>query len=320
MKREEIFRAIWPAIAFGISILAYTYHESIIPYLLPHEEQTFFMQLVMAASWYSCAWFLSTLTGIALRRKGNGRRRPKLLGELITAGFFLAATAATIAMWLGQSAGGALASSGLIIAIIGFAIRNVLADVLSGIALGLEAPFRIGDWIEIDGSVRGRVIEIGWRTTRLQTRNDIYMILPNSEISRQRMTNYSAPRKHYRAKLEMVLGHDIPVSQAKELLKEAARSSIAPVQSRKPDVRAISYDKEGVKYVVRYWVPSFLDETDCKDVLIEAIDKAIRQSGLPAPYSRVKVLSTANGRNAPEHGHGTMPQVLAGASAATPAV
>src|SRR5690606_40164218 len=110
-----------------------------------------------------------------------------------TAALFLAATAATIAMLLGQSAGGALASSGLIIAILGFAIRNVLADVLSGVALGLEAPFRIGDWIEIDGTIRGKVIEIGRRTTRLQTRNDIYMILPNSQISRQRVTNFRPP-------------------------------------------------------------------------------------------------------------------------------
>jgi len=94
------------------------------------------------------------------------------LRELVTAALFLAAMVATVAMLLGQSAGGALASSGLIIAILGFAIRNVLADVLSGIALGLEAPFRIGDWVEIDGAIRGRVIEIGWRTTRLQTRND----------------------------------------------------------------------------------------------------------------------------------------------------
>src|SRR5690606_18256769 len=106
------------------------------------------------------------------------------------------------------------------------------------VALGLEAPFRIGDWIEIDGTIRGKVIEIGWRTTRLLTRNDTYMILPNSQISRQRMTNFSAPKRHYRATLEIVLGHDISVSQGKELLATAAASTKSVMKSPKPDVRA----------------------------------------------------------------------------------
>lgn len=296
LKREAFLRIFWPALVFGISVATYAFHDTLLRNFLPDADPNVVRQLSMAASWYSSAWLLSRVIGATLRRKGNGRRRvPRLLGELITAAFFLAATAATIAMWLGQSAGGALASSGLVIAIIGFAIRNVLADVLSGIALGLEAPFRIGDWIEIDGAVRGRVIEIGWRTTRLQTRNDIYMILPNSEIARQRMTNYSAPRKHYRANLEIVLGHDIPVIKAKTLLEAAARSNDLTLQSRKADVRALSYDTDGVKYAVRYWVPSFVDETDCRDVMIVAIDTALRESGFAAPYARLKVV-TPSGR------------------------
>jgi len=77
------------------------------------------------------------------------------------------------------------------------------------------------------------------------------MIPPNSQISRQRMTNYSAPRKQYRASLEIVLGHDIPVSQGKELLAAAASTDII-LKSPKPDVRALSYDAEGVRFAVRY--------------------------------------------------------------------
>lgn len=103
----------------------------------------------------------------------------------------------------------------MIIAILGFAIRNVLADVLSGIAIGVEAPYRIGDWVEFDPVTLGRVIEIGWRTTRILTPNDTYMILPNSQISRQMLTNYSAPRKQYQAKLEIILGHDISILDGK---------------------------------------------------------------------------------------------------------
>ncbi|MCZ0964400.1 mechanosensitive ion channel family protein [Paracoccus benzoatiresistens] len=62
----------------------------------------------------------------------------------------------------------------------------------SGVVLGLEGPFRIGDWVEVESLGRGRVIEIGWRTTRLLTRDFTYVILPNSQVFRQRIVNYSA--------------------------------------------------------------------------------------------------------------------------------
>lgn len=298
-SRLGILRFFWPIFFFSASVAIYIFHEAAFQQFAPGGDPGAVRQLSTAAAYYSGAWLLARLLGAALRRTGNGRRKvPKLLRELITAALFLAATVATVAMLLGQSAGGALASSGLIIAILGFAIRNVLADVLSGIALGLEAPFRIGDWIEIDGTIRGRVIEIGWRTTRLQTRNDTYMILPNSQISRQRMTNYSAPRKHYRASLEIVLGHDIPVSQGKELLAAAAASTEIIMKSPEPDVRALSYDTHGVTFAVRYWVPSFVDDIDCRDVMLVAIDAAIRERGLPPPYSRVKLVAPAPSRSA----------------------
>src|SRR5690606_29076082 len=138
------------------------------------------------------AWLLARMAAAALTRKARKKRKtPRLLRELVSATLFAIATVATIGVFLGQSAGGILASSGLIIAILGFAIRNVLADVLSGIAIGVEAPYRIGDWVGFDATIRGRVTEIGWRTTRILTPNDTYMILPNSQISRQMLTNYS---------------------------------------------------------------------------------------------------------------------------------
>lgn len=297
-ERSRFLWFFWPALLVTVSVAAYVFHDLAFQKLAPDADPNAVRQLSAAATYYSGAWLLARILGATLKRAGNGSRKvPKLLRDLITAALFMGATVATVATLLGQSAGGALASSGLIIAILGFAIRNVLADVLSGIALGLEAPFRIGDWIEIDGAIRGRVIEIGWRTTRLQTRNDTYMILPNSQISRQRMTNYSAPRKHYRASLEIVLGHDIPVSQGKELLAAAASTEII-MKLPKPDVRALSYDTDGVRYAVRYWVPSFVDDIDCRDVMLVAVDAAIRERGLPPPYSRVKLVAPTRDRRA----------------------
>ena len=237
------------------------------------------------ASYFAAAWLCGRLIGLALQTTNPKKRRaPKLLQEMIAVGLFLAALIATIMLVLGQSMSGALASSGLVVAVFGFALRNVIGDVFSGIAVGLEAPYRIGDWVEIDSIIRGRVIEIGWRTTRLLARDETYMILPNSQIARQRLTNYSAPRRKYRAQVQVILDHTIPVIDAKRLLTAAATKSAMVLGEPAPDTRVLSYDQSGICYAVRYWVPSFAEDIDCRDAVLTAIDAALRASGHPMPH------------------------------------
>lgn len=287
-------RTVWPALATMASIAVYLLHQFAFDSLQVGIDTKTIRFLSGAASYFAAAWLGGRLIGIALERVGSDRRRvPKLLQELVSVALFIAAAIATIILVLGQSVSGALAGSGLVLAILGFAIRNALADVLSGIALGLEAPYRIGDWVEIDNAIRGRIVEIGWRTTRLLTRDDTYTILPNSQIARQRLTNYSAPRRHYRTNIQILLDHDLPVSEAKTLLADAAAKPSIILTTPAPDVRVLSYDADGIRYAVRFWVPSFAEDIDCRDSVFSAIDVAIRKRGLMPPRTRLCLIPEA---------------------------
>lgn len=287
MKKITPFRrTLWPLLSCIASITVYLLHQPALSALNLDVEADAIRLLSGAASYFSSAWLGGRLIALALERSGSKRRRvPKLLIELTSAALFIAAGIATIMLVLGQSLSGALAGSGIILAIIGFAIRNVLADVLSGVAVGIEAPYRIGDWVAIDDTIRGRVIEIGWRTTRLLTRDDTYMILPNSQIARQKLTNYSAPRRQYRGKVEVMLNHTISVFEAKALLAAAAAKPPIIVASPRPDVRVASYNADGIRYLVRFWVPTFADDIDCRDAVLTEIDAALRRRDLPLPVN-----------------------------------
>lgn len=295
---------MWPTL-LGVAFLLLRFFASL---LLSDTVSEADLQAVrrfsMAAIVFSAAWLLARIVKLALARKAKGKRRtPRLLSELISASLFTIATIVGIALLLGRPTGGILASSGLIIAILGFAIRNVLADVLAGIALGLEAPYRIGDWVRFDSETSGRVIEIGWRTTRILTPDSTYMILPNSHISRQMLTNYSAPRKQYRASLRIILSHDIPVERAKQILMDAAvdASGATRPDSEQPRVQAVGYETEGIAYTVKYWVSSFAEDMDQRDAMLHAIDRTLRQQGLTSRLSRLNVVAIDN-RNAPGPG------------------
>ncbi len=104
-----------------------------------------------------------------------------------------------------QPATGLITVSSVVIAVIGFALRNVISDVFSGIALGVDHPYRIGDWIETTQGNSGKVSEITWRTTRLIDRNGFVIIVPNGLVAGQRLINYGDGERDYRTALRVPL-------------------------------------------------------------------------------------------------------------------
>ncbi len=280
----------WPAVLTAIA-LALTAFYPAIQHILGFDGYGDNLRLAIGGlSIFAIAWLLARLVEIGLgRRAKRSRPVPRLHMQLIKTALFVVAFISTVMLFLGQGWTGALASSGLLIALMGFAIRNVVADTLSGIALGLEAPFRIGDWVEIENVARGRVIDIGWRTTRLMTRDSTYMILPNSQIARQRLTNYSAPRREYRTQVEITLDHGVPVAAARSMLLEVMRGARSILKDPAPDVRVLTYGSDGIHYALRYWVPRFDRDLDCRDEILQGVDQAMRDRGIAPPRRRIEI-------------------------------
>ena len=216
---------------------------------------------------------------LSQRRKGQ-RPVPKVLLDLLRVLLFALAALVALSLFFRQDLSGILTGSGLVLAVLGFAIRNVVADTLSGIALGIEAPFRIGDWVRIETLAQGRVQEIGWRTTRLVTGDSTYVILPNSQISRQRITNFSAPRKEYRDHAELTLPVGLAVAEAKELIRQALSGAETIVEDRPPEVQVVHYGLHGISYRVKYGVPQHDREPVCRNEVFSLIDAALRARGI----------------------------------------
>ncbi|WP_113912787.1 mechanosensitive ion channel family protein [Roseovarius dicentrarchi] len=291
--RRSARRLLWPALTVIFSLgMAFGLLQYDLSHIVGDGEAV--TMAVTTAVYFSLAWLASRLLATALDQAATRRRPyPRLLKDMIAAVLFLLAFAASVALFMGQGAVGALAGSGLVLAMLGFAIRNVVADTLSGIALGVEGPFRIGDWIDIDGLARGKVIEIGWRTTRVLTRDSTYLILPNSQIARQRITNYSAPRAQYRAQVTIVLDHSIPIDVARKTMLAAIAEAKLIQQDPPPDIRVTSYEEGGIGYALRYWLTRFDRDVDCRDEVYSLLDEALRKLGPVAPRSRVELVRAA---------------------------
>ena len=292
---SHLRRLIWPSALLLAAISLMIFDRDI--------EQWVGLSLGAASNVVGClaaAWLGSRLFGLfADRRRRNKRPYPRLFRDLVAVFLFFAAVVASAALLLGQGLLGALAGSSLILAMLGFAIRNVVADTLSGIALGVEAPYRIGDWVEIEQVARGRVIEIGWRTTRVLTQDSTYMILPNSQIARRRITNYSAPRPQYRAQLTLKLTHELPVDTAKALILKALREARLIQIDPSPDVRVQELGSGSNSYAVRFWLSRFERDVDCRDEVLSLIDRAMRQAKIPAPRIQIELNQSRGAENDP---------------------
>lgn len=239
--------------------------------------------------WLGLALLAVAVIDMAARRRAARRRSgppPRLLQDIARALLFGAAALAILAFVFGQPVSGLVATSGVLVAVLGFALRNMISDVFSGIALSMEHPYRIGDWIEIAPGVIGHVAEINWRATRLSTRDDTSLVVPNGLIAGNRFINYSYPQRQYRANLRLALDPAIPVERAKGILLAAVLGAEGVCPEPRPDIMLEGIDERGVCYVLRYWVPDFAEDAQCRDAVLSGLVNGLQQAGLAPAFPR----------------------------------
>jgi small-conductance mechanosensitive channel/CRP-like cAMP-binding protein len=213
--------------------------------------------VLIATAWvvmrllHSLVW-----TGVVLRR--TGAAAPRLLTDLVNGLIVVTVGALIIAFVLDRPVTGLIATSGIAVAVIGFALKSMISDLFSGIAITLERPFSIGSWIEITGGTVGKVQSMTWRTTGLQLLSGIYVVVPNSRLSEMVLRVYDRPEPMWRDEIDITFGYDVRVDQVERILLAAAADvpEIAAL-GKKAAVIVVEFGDNGVKWRLLYWVPDF---------------------------------------------------------------
>jgi small-conductance mechanosensitive channel len=138
------------------------------------------------------AWAIIGLVRIYLVFEGRPREA-RLLQDLVVGVVYLGTALSILAFVFGVPIGTLVATSGVVVIILGLALQNTLSDVFSGIALTLGRPYVIGDWILLSDGTEGRVVENTWRSTHLLTAANNVVVLPNSFLAKLGLTNISRP-------------------------------------------------------------------------------------------------------------------------------
>ena len=148
---------------------------------------------------YDSLWWIlvARLADMAVRRfiwtlleERAGRKVPDVMKVMVTIIIFTLCLAGIIAVVFNQTLTSLLATSGVLVMVIGLAIQANIANIFSGIILNIERPFRVGDYIKIN-NVIGMVKDITWRTVRIESNDGPMVSLANSKVSEAFMENYS---------------------------------------------------------------------------------------------------------------------------------
>lgn len=228
-------------------------------------------------------------------QRRSGRPAPRLLRELVAAAVLVASASGLAIFIFGAPPTAALTTSGVLVAVIGFAVRSMIADLFYGVTLALERPFDIGDWVGIaDGAaeqVVGRVEEFTWRSVKVLTRNNLRVIVPNSLLATNHVVNYDQPDPTWRKHLRITLDYDVQPDDARRVLLAAAHH-VPAMRSlpRDPEALVVEYRPEGVVWELRYWVPSYDEASRVGEELNEALLRGLRFAGISVPRPRREVL------------------------------
>ena len=188
---------------------------------------------LFVAVWWVLVARVAILTGRIAMRIDRRPHAARLASDLAAGAVYLGAWLAIVDVAFGVSVTGLVATSGIIAIVLGLALQSTLGDLFSGVAIGIDRPFGIGDLVWIEGGIEGRVVETNWRSTRILTSSSDVATIPNSVVAKSRLMNRSAPSENRSDAVKIMLDPAVPPETASPCSRPPA-STPRPRRSARP--------------------------------------------------------------------------------------
>ena len=185
---------------------------------------------------------------------------------------------------------GWLASAGIVGIAVGFAAKDSLANLFAGIFIIADAPYKLGDFIMFEDGMRGRVTEIGLRATRILTRDDIEINIPNQLIGNSRVVNESAgPHLKERVRIPVSVAYGSDIDLVRKVMLECPRGQAYICEEPRPDVQFVLFGASGLDVVLYVWIHEPRHKEDVVNLMNTRIYKAFAAARIEIPYSKLDV-------------------------------
>jgi small-conductance mechanosensitive channel len=322
-RRHPLGRA-FVRVIFLIVLTVVLLHAGVVPYQpltsTGQPLQDAVHALLKIAWWLWAAWFLVGFLRVFVVAE-HRPREGKLIQDLLAGIVYLSAIFAIVSYVFDLPIRGLLATSGVIAIVLGLALQSTLSDLFSGIVLNFSRPYRPGDWISIDGTTDGRVIEINWRATHVLTAKRDLVIVPNSTIAKAKIVNSSSPSGIHGITVTVRLDPKAPpptsapspaghragtVAAGAEILQHAVLNTRLILATPAPLIGAKAVSADAVEFEISFFVEQLDQSSRAQNELLEHISRHLSAAGIALsstigqPYSPPQAAATDAAQTAAE--------------------
>jgi len=257
----------------------------------------FILALLKSLIILSWILFLMRATGPVLRSMEHNRNRFKfaqkdtvpLIRNLAIVLLVLAGTYAILLAW-DINVTGLVASAGIVGLALSFAAQDTLSHLFAGVAILADRPYRIGDYIVLDTGERGEVTAIGLRSTRLMTRDDVEVSIPNGVMGSAKIVNESGGGDtRYRMRVNVGVAYGSDLEQVLRVLEEIALANQAICRKPEPRVRFRAFGPSSLDFELLAWI----EEPSLRGLLVHEMNCAIyrrfREEKIVIPFPQQDV-------------------------------
>ena len=191
----------------------------------------------------------------------------------------------------GININGILASAGVLGVVLGLAAKDTVSNFFAGIFLLADAPFKEGDYILLETGERGYVTQMGLRSTRFMTRDDIEITIPNSVIATSKIVNESGgPKEIERVRITMLIAYGSNIDKAKKVLTDIASKNSNVLDNPVPRVRFREFADHGMRLQLLFWIEKPESRGRTVDAINTEIYEEFSRNNILIPYPTMEVL------------------------------
>lgn len=197
---------------------------------------------------------------------------------------------------------------------IGFGLQNVASNFISGLIIVFERPFVVGDRIEL-GTIKGKVIEIGGRSTKLLNDDETVNIIPNQKLISEPVRNFRRFSDQIPQELKIFVGYGNDARKVLEILQRVAENHPQVLKEPKPAARFHSFDVGKLDFILNVWRDKGLSDLDkfLSEMNVEIYDEFIKngitpRSPIDANVNVTKLENAESAANPPSQENGIKPE------------
>jgi len=253
------------------------------PKLAPGLHQALELGWMLALTFACIRLGVSLLLKLARLR---ARPTPKILRDVLDATLYIVATVIIVRREFKIDLSSLIAGSAIISVVIGLALQETLGNLFAGLAIQLERPFQVGDIIAVGNDIFGRIVQIGWRATRVENKRREVISLPNTTFSKQGVKNYSRGGEPVGFDTFITLTYDTPPNRVKGVVRDTLAEVPLILAEPAARIRTWSYESSGIRYRIRFYVGDVARANGVRDEILTRLWYRLRREGIDVPFEQ----------------------------------